>query len=553
MLPQNIFLYSKDLFDRGQPEPALCGYGVANDSIVIGNDGFRSYLLYEGARLNDLREGRFCCLYKDGESYVIRCDATGQEMLFVYEQGGDWAISNSFYLLALFISSTRKLTVYAPALVGFHLKNGFHIGEQLLTHRTAITEISILPINYEIRVDSCNGKMTKHRIQDALSNDKFNYEEILINTIEKGSGLLGAFASLGRPMNIFLSGGYDSRLVLSMLLRGTDNWGNVSVTSHEHKVNDFRVARRLCQVNGLALNAGAPSKLNMRLSSHESFKLFLLSCCGTYLPMYFQNAPRLDRSAAIKLTGDQPTGWDHFYGDGLFLGQPQKIANDIRTFLSDRPFGDEVSKDFLDVFKDLDVDIDEPTAMMSFYSAVRARHHCGRNWYKSLAGTFLVTPLMQKSFMSLDAYNRALGDHPSKLFVDAFAAFGGWALSEPFESPDRAFPSELINNSPMKNGVEIRPKKYKTYGTISADLSEKDVPGVCDVPLCFGVQKEEISSIIGGLYKGMDMSIIKEFFNNDDFEMAREQLATHRNHNMDLRKVTHMLYVDLIHKLVSHS
>ena len=67
-------------------------------------------------------------LFVKGEKAIIRTDSTGQEILYVFQKGSDWIISNSFLLLAERAARKHKLSMYGPSVLGFHLKEGVHIG-----------------------------------------------------------------------------------------------------------------------------------------------------------------------------------------------------------------------------------------------------------------------------------------------------------------------------------------------------------------------------------------------------------------------------------------
>lgn len=102
----------------------LFGYGITDDSLIFGTDGLSQYLAANGADFPE--EGRFCGFLIDTGKVIIRTDRTGQECLYLYSNGDDWAVSNSFLLLATQVAKRTELTFYPPAAHSFHLKNGAH-------------------------------------------------------------------------------------------------------------------------------------------------------------------------------------------------------------------------------------------------------------------------------------------------------------------------------------------------------------------------------------------------------------------------------------------
>ncbi|WP_156453238.1 hypothetical protein [Polycladidibacter hongkongensis] len=549
MLPQNCFLYSKqEIIDLKKSK--LFGYGLTSSAIILGSEGMDQYEAQGNSELP--KEGRFIGVFLDNaQTITIRADATGQELLYLYRNGDDWAISNSFLLLAESVGKRAKLTLHAPAVLGFHLKNGVHIGEQLVSHRTAISEITIVPINAELKVDRLDGKLEvqKQPYLEMFSLRDASYEDAFINFLERGAGLLNSLMEAGLPLNLLLSGGYDSRLVLCLALAG-QSAPNLRVTSYVFKEDDYRVAKSLCDMHSLELNGSAPKKPS-DFSSSDAIRAYLLSCGGTYLPFYPVQSTHSKASAELRLTGDQPTGWDHFNGRAMFNGDARKLGNDIEVFLKERGCGTSVKEDFLSSFSELDLDADHPVAMLAYYSAIRSRFHCGRNWYKSLGVEFLFTPLMQSDFISLDFDNAKRGADPKKFFADAFSAFGGWALKEPFESVDREFSSSLLDNSPFKGGVSLSPAAFKIYGSIWVD--ENRSPDLLSINLDMDSKPELIKRDLQTMFYRARRAKASNLFISKDFAAASAEIHADGRLSHDYRKLCHILSTEVILRIIDES
>ena len=443
--------------------------------------------------------------------------------------------------------------MYEPSVLGFHLKEGVHIGEQLISHRTTITEISILPITSEIHLDLENGKI---EIKSEGFFEKFSfqpgetYEERVMEVLERGSGCLRALMDSKKGLNLHLSGGYDSRLVLGMLASSGDI-KNTRVTSHTFKPDDFKVAKSLCERFSLPLNVAGVRKYPT-LAPSESIRMYLLSCGGTYLPIYPVSSHLIQEELEFKLTGDQPTGWSHFVGKARFNGDAAKIAQDIETYLEERDPDNLVKKEFLSTFELIDVDPKHPAAMIAHYASIRSRHHCGRNWYKSMGNTFLFTPLMQSSFIMMDLHNLANGHHPTKLFADTFSAFGDWALDEPFETADRGFAEEHIQNSPFKGGIEIKPKKMKMYGT-PFDSSKLNESNLLSLPIDVDLGHERIKSDLMTMFYRSNLAKNSSFFLPIDFARANGEIHAKSSLSHGHRKLTHIVNTEITMRIVQQS
>lgn len=551
MLPENCFLLSRDNTAEVSGSQ-LFGYGIAEDAVILGTGGLTEYFAAGHRSLPE--DGRFCGIFAEApDEIVVRTDVTGQEMLYLYQNGDDWAVSNSFLLLAQAAAARGKLHAYAPAIACFHLKKGTQIGEQLISHRTMTQEISIVPLTAEVRIDRRTQKLAVHSRScfDVFSlGAARDYQATLIDMLEQGAGLLQAMSQAGYSTNLFLSGGYDSRLALCMALAGDISTDRIRISSIETKQDDLRVATSICTRLGLPLNGPGP-QTERTLSESDAIRTYLLSCGGTYLPFYPIRSHFVQDGAVLRVTGDQPTAWNFFGGRARFNGSADKIRRDIMNDLEPRGFGVPVAQDFMSTFSDLDLDPEHPGAMAAYYSATRSRHHCGRSWYRSLGAEFLVTPLMHKSFVALDMHNMASGFDPRKIFADAFSAFGGWALEEAFETPDRAFGGDLLAQSPFKGGAKIAPRPYKIFGRLQA--GRVDAPDLFSLDLRFNARPETIKPKLAELFHVSDRARLSEYFSAQDIGSVKAEMRSDGSLSHDHRRLCHLISTDLVLSLVESS
>jgi len=550
MLPQNCFLIeSEQAF--AHTKPRLAGYAVTDDDLIFGTDGLDAYLAAGGDQ-NALRNGRFFAVLPQTSKTIVKTDRTGQEQLFLFERGDDWAISNSFLLLTSHVAKRHRLSLYPPALIGFHLKGGRHVGEQLVSHKTAIEDIRMIPAINELVIDRATNTLreTRRSFMTEFALNGASYEETLLRFLERRAGLLAAVSSMKHPINLLLSGGYDSRLVLALLLK-SGMPEQLNITSHEHKKDDYASASGIASKLGLSLNQ-SQRKPTARASASESLKLWLLSCGCTYLPLYRLGNYQQDRDFEFRLTGDQPTGWDHFAGNARFNGTAHKVSKDIEVALKHYQDGGQVANDFIGVLDELDVNHDHPKAMLAHYWAVRSRHHCGRNWYKSLGSERLVTPLMDEDMVSLEFHAGIQGWSYKKFFADAFSALGGWALEMPFETPDRAFGAELLDSSPFRGGVEINPKPLNVFGSGSESTANAP-PSMLDLPLKAKVTDEALKDQLTHNFWTADLARESGCFTTEDIALAKREIHGESNDPLDCRKLTHFTMAEVILNIIETS
>lgn len=550
MIPDNCFIYTKDEI-LNLENSVLHGYAVTSDSLIINTSGLIKYQ-YENGSSNIPSEGRFSGIFKQLQKFIIKADINGQELLYVFRKGGDFVVSNSFALLAEFTSRRYKLSFYEPAALNFHLKNGTHLGEQLISHKTMIEEIEILPVNAEVHIDRVTRAISiktvsyleLHKV-DGI-NDK-NYDEKLVSMLSRGRALIDALSLSGMPMYLSLSGGYDSRVVLGMMSDDVLNSGNLYIKSDVKREDDFKIASRICSDLKLDVNTYKAKPNIARMSASDAFTTYILSCGGTYLPMYLVKNRQLNSNPVARLTGDYSSDWSFFKGNAAFNGSMTKVANDIEAHLKSSKYAETVRNDFLGVFNDLGIDINHPAAPIAYYGGIRSRHHCGRNWYKSLGSEVLMTPLMNTEFVGLDIHNFTSANHESKLFADMFSAIGEWAVTTPFHSAKGQLPKELIEKSNFKGGVKLDAFKYRLYGSFGMDNSSDGLSPK------FSYSDLEYKEMLSSVFKRINKHRYKHIFSSEEINGMENEISRKGRLSHDFRLVSHLIFVDFVDDIVSSS
>ena len=548
MIPHGCFLFTKNDVEECT-QSKFFGYGVSKNALIFGTSGLGKYLK-ENKNGEWPSEGRFAGIFVEKDTILIKTDNTGQELLYLFEKDDDWAVSNSFLYLLNYAKHHNDLTFLPHIASCFHLKKGHHIGEQLISHKTMIDEISIIPITWQLLVNR-DSKTLKFEKSDYLEKyttvNEENYQKTIIEVLQDGAGLLKALSNAGHPLNPHLSGGYDSRLVLCMIdIAGI--FDNINVSSYRHKTNDYNSAMALCEHFGLPLNLSRMKQKNV-LSAGEALRVYLMSCGGTYLPFYPIKDIMMRQPFEVVLTGDQPTGWSHFAGTAQFNGDADKIANDIVDYFHGSAIGEKLSEEFLSTFNLLGIDKNHPAAMLAHYTAIRSRHHCGRNWYKSMGSRLLFTPLMDSRFIALDLYNQKNGIHPTQLFIDTFSATGDWACEIPFETPERSFTEEQRRSSPFFGGADLKPTKFRLYGNPTTTEDERS-DSMFGIETRVGYNLEIMRKTITRQYYASKLAKSSGIFSEEDLQMINSEIESEGTLSHGYRKLMHLIFVDLVLKTI---
>lgn len=528
----------------------LHGYAVTDHAVIIDTDGLKSF-----EQKNPLspppEEGRFCGIFNYNDKVIIKCDLHGQDIIYLFRDGGGgWAISNSFLMLAIYASKHSDINFYQPASLSFLLKNGAHVGEQLISHRTMIDEIEILPLNQEIHVNKSSGELSivSKSFTNIFETNNVNYDDTIISMLSKGMSILESIARTGQDIYLSLSGGYDSRLVLGMLSRKLIDTKRIFIKSDVNRRDDFAIAQKLCDILGFKLNDYSPPRRECSLSATESYRAFLLSCCGTYLPIYPIRSHALNSSSILRLTGDYAVDASFFKGSAIFNGNMKKVGKDISVYLEGRTGAEQAIRDFNKVFDVLGVDICDPISSAAYYCAIRSRHHCGRQWYKTMGNDYLMTPLMSKDFTRLNLLNYSGGRREDELFTDLYCAMGNWATDTPFHSAKGSLNESLVKQSKFRGGISIDHVKYDVYGSFNKNKNNNSI-SILDIPTGFGFDDDDFEAVIRNEFLRIEAESHHDIFNPDNINRIQEELDNRGRLSHTYRGTTHMLYVDLIKKI----
>ncbi|KEQ12187.1 hypothetical protein [Endozoicomonas numazuensis] len=546
----NTFILSKSDINNLQ-NSKLYGYAIFEDSVVFGTDGLHKFYADNNKALKP-ENGRFAGFFIENEKHLtIKTDITGQELIYVYDNGHDWLISNSFFQLADKVAELYTIELYEPAIVSFHIKNGRQLGEQLISHKTPIHNIRLLPLTWEIRVDRYTGEI-EYVKEDFFSKycipEDFSYEDEILNFIQQGAGLISAISNFSVPLVLDLSGGYDSRIVLGMMESSNIPSSLKFIKSIEHQKGDFRSATALCEIFKLPINTYIYPQKEQYLSSSDYLRTYFSGSGGSYLPINHYSGSELFKNFHFRLTGYQPTGWD-----AAIMGTPEKLAKSILFNMEDRPHKEAVKEDFLETLRILGVDSGGEAAMAAYYCALRSRFHYGRSSFKTIGHSYLVTPLMSKSFFLLDIHNRRNGFPPQKIFVDIYSALGKWASETPFEHEGKQFTPDLIHKAIFSSAKKINPNVFKIYGHPHdrvTDTKESQFSTILD----FDSATENVKAEMAHLYKSSFRARSSGLFNSNDFKLIEAEINdTNKSLTHSVRKLTHFVTTDAILRIIEKS
>lgn len=231
--------------------------------------------------------GAYVQVSREKDGTLIRSDAIGSVPVYYFENGGDWAVSNSFWLLCDEVSKNHRLSLnvdYALNLANTSLSP--------LSLGTLAAEIKIAPVGgAKIRKVGKATRLEALETEDAFYTvpiDSYEALDIIDGWIDKWKEIIYSLFASDEKMEIDLSGGMDTRVSFALgLASGIDlNAANVTVKSNIpvgdklYFLDDYLVASKIAKKYGFALN----QKMRIdseKISAEDNYNRFrhLYLCC----------------------------------------------------------------------------------------------------------------------------------------------------------------------------------------------------------------------------------------------------------------------------------
>jgi hypothetical protein len=130
------------------------------------------------------------------------------------------------------------------------------------------------------------------RFEDVLFSKKMSYADTLHSYLNNLYRTLASFADSDYDIELALSGGLDSRILLSLLLTmENENRVKIVTNNHQSRISDFSIVEDLSNEFGFSFNLPTqllPEEKISQSSLNDKFKLWKLSCLGLFDMMYFK-------------------------------------------------------------------------------------------------------------------------------------------------------------------------------------------------------------------------------------------------------------------------
>lgn len=245
---QNYFVVASDNYKSFSSR--IYGY------VIDGNTMYHNYIFPDSSIPEFTKEnvGFYTLIKREQSKIEISMDAMGYGLVYYYNDGEFWAASNSFYKLMTYLKTRVKLTFDSE--YGYLFSGVPHYGT-IVHSRSLIKEIKLLALNEKIVVDTERSSMsiTQIAFDPIVKINTAEGLEAIDKWARKWIKFVRLLAKRGEQINVQLSGGFDSRFVMSLILASGIDMDKINIESSIGLKEDFEIASSIAEHYNFKLNA----------------------------------------------------------------------------------------------------------------------------------------------------------------------------------------------------------------------------------------------------------------------------------------------------------
>lgn len=276
LLKKEFFIIDSNNLDSVEDE--LYGYVFSNDEVIFDCDG---------AEVAGGGEGTYVIVKNSESSISVFQDFNGSYGLYVYDDGENFAVSNSFNYLVEHLRNHYRLSLnedFAKVLMSCGLSTFSY-------RETLVNEIERIPRNYTIHIDKDTKTLSFEKIDFMEHTIELDSEEglnILDKWFEKWVNILRSLKRKTNNIQVALSGGFDTRVISVLWLCANIDLNKIHIRSidddnHTHS-EDFRIASKIADHFNFPLNN---NPIQSKMEYYNDFKTALQQ--SFYVKLGFNN------------------------------------------------------------------------------------------------------------------------------------------------------------------------------------------------------------------------------------------------------------------------
>lgn len=329
-IDKNFFVIDSENLDDINTE--LYGYAISQNQILTADD-LEGNISVDGT-------GAYVYISVINDEINIYQDINGCFGIYIYNNDHYFAISNSFIMLVNHIKDKYELTLNHDYSVSFLTSDvcSYDIDE------TLINEIYILPRNYIINIDKSKKEIYYKEIdyeENTLSLNSFEGIKTLDEWYYKWENILTNLYKTTDNISFDLSGGMDSRGIISLLFSSDIDYQQFNINSHVGDKPNFIVAKEIADDFNITLNKDLNVEYNYLSDLDSYFKPSILTKLGS-IKLLFPTS-KIPTEPIYKFTG---------FGGGCIRGFPRVSAEAHARFIYQN--AKKYSQEYGDLLKEKD-------------------------------------------------------------------------------------------------------------------------------------------------------------------------------------------------------
>lgn len=519
----------------------MYGYSVSKNGIITNN-----YYKKKGHYEEPESQGAYVYIKRNGDSIQINQDYYGSYGIYIYENKRHFAFSNSFLLLVEYLGGKENMTFnedFADNLI-ITAYSSPSIYESL------VKEINKIPSNSFITINIKKKKYKINYIDQKRYTIPFESEEglkIIDNWVDKWGYIFRSLKKKTDNIIMDLSGGFDTRAVLSVLYNSGIDLNSILIHSINKKVHtleeDFKIATNISSKLGFKLNnkildnegtifdskTSLYTSMYIRLGFHKDLFFsnkflkkpkFLFSGGWGEILRGFPNMPIQEYIEAKCSIEKNINNYEKFYNSSKRL-----LTRSVNRLKKERKYNDNY---------ELSIDL---------FLKGEGTNHFGKACVESfISNLYKLEPLADPDIKKLKISNnneRAYND----LIAYIYTRFCGELINVPFDS------KRILNNDSIKMAKRMNNKNlpYK----IKSDYNENFyIDDTRESPIYPSVNESKYNNYLQKIYLSKHfISNINKIYNNNVYNWAKNHME--KSNYRPLRHFNSLFAISIIFRYLS--
>ena len=308
-----------------------------------------------------------------------------------------------------------------------------------------VNEITMIPSNTFIIINTKRKSLKRYYIDYNENSVPLESEEglkIIDKWVDKWSYILRSLKKKTNNISSDLSGGFDTRIVLSILLNSGIDLNEILIFSYNNTIHnhdqDFKIAKNISLKSGFKLNNLIIDNNGTKLSTKESLFGIIYSKLGFHKE--FNNALKFLSKPKFAISGS---------GGELLRGSPghpiKKYIEIISRGYNKKFYNSSVRicKRSIALLKKKKTYYDDYEISVDLYAKGRARHHFGKSSVIAfLVNSYSLQPLIDPDIRQIKFDINEKKGHDLIAYI--FLRFAHYLIDFPFEGKRELIPESII-------------------------------------------------------------------------------------------------------------